>query len=97
MCIRDRLRKEHLCARGVQLTVKSNEFHNFDRQKQLPSPSQFSGDLAGAAMELLKGKDLWLRPIRLLGVRAIELQDEGAPRQLSLFEDEAERLSLIHI
>ena len=42
-------------------------------------------------MELLKGKDLWLRPIRLLGVRAIELQDEGAPRQLSLFEDEAER------
>lgn len=85
------LRKEHLCARGVQLTVKSNEFHNFDRQKQLLSPSQLSGDLAGAAMELLKGKDLWLRPIRLLGVRAIELQDEGAPRQLSLFEDEAER------
>lgn len=85
------LRKEHLCARGVQLTVKSNEFHNFDRQKQLPSPSQFSGDLAEAAMTLLERRELWLRPIRLLGIRAIELQEEDAPRQLSLFESEEER------
>ncbi len=29
------LRKEHLCARGVQLTVKSNEFHKEDAPRQL--------------------------------------------------------------
>ena len=49
-----RLRKHHLAAMTVQLTLRDNALHTINRQKTLPAPVQTAAQIFSAAMELLE-------------------------------------------
>jgi DNA polymerase-4 len=81
-----RLRKHKLCACGVQLAVKDEEFHIMQCQSRLHQPTQHARTLFDAGMTLFQSRYLWREPIRALTLRAIELIDETEPVQQSLFD-----------
>jgi DNA polymerase-4 len=77
-----RLRKAHLKARVVQLTVKHDDFQSLTRRKTLEVPTDDGQVLYREARSLLSRVDL-SRKIRLTGVSAQELV--GQNEQLGLF------------
>ncbi|WIK83092.1 DNA polymerase IV [Micrococcus lylae] len=85
-----RLRAEGVLAGGVTVRVKSPEARVRSRAARLPDPTDSGHDLFAparrAVRELLADRP---HPLRLVGVRAERLTDEQAPRQQSLFDDEA--------
>ena len=81
-----RLRAAGMYACGVQVTLRTPEFQNRSRQKQLAAPTHLMRDLAAGAMELLN--TIWKppAPIRMLTVTAISLVPEDeAFEQVDLF------------
>ena len=82
------LRKAHLRAGGVRLKLKYADFHRQSRELMLPEPVQDGASLAEALRHLLDKADVD-RPIRLVGLAATRLVDEGGPRQADLFDAEA--------
>ena len=81
-----RLRKHSLKAGEVQITVRSADFEEYQRQQKLPAPVCDSQSLYRAALALYhKENRRWA--VRLLGLRAGHLVDAGAA-QLSLFSQE---------
>lgn len=94
-----RLRRDEVLARVVRLKVKSTEklerpgkYRSYTRQLTLPESTDDGATLADAARLLLREGEL-PRPIRLVGVTAagIHAADEGAGRQLSIFEPPRKR------
>ncbi len=86
-----RLRRHGLKAGEVQVTVRSADFEEYQRQRRLPTPVCDSQSLYQAALSLYRAENKrWA--IRLLGVRAGHLVGAGE-QQLSFFsqEDGAER------
>ena len=81
-----RLRAAGMYACGVQVTLRTPEFQDRSRQKQLAAPTHLMRDLAAGAMELLN--TIWKppAPIRMLTVTAISLVPEDeAFEQVDLF------------
>ena len=81
-----RLRAAGLYAGGVQVTLRTPDFKNRSRQKQLPAPTHLMRDLTAASMELVES--IWKppAPIRMLTVTAISLVPEDqAFQQVDLF------------
>ena len=81
-----RLRAHRLKAWGVKVDIKDPKFHTFSRQKQLTRPTHLTSDVKDAALELIHASWRINDPIRLLTVTAINLTDETADEQLSLFD-----------
>ena len=82
-----RLRSQRLKAWGVKVDIKDPSFRTITRQKQLMRPTHSTADVKEAALELIQAS--WRvssDPIRLLTVTAINLCDEMADEQLSLFD-----------
>lgn len=82
-----RLRKLQLKATGVKVDIKDPGFHVIARQKQLPYASSSPVEISKAAMEVIKANWNLNKPIRLMTITAINLQDEDAPEQMDLFSD----------
>lgn len=81
-----RLRHGGLYAGGLQVTLRTPEFQDRSRQRQLAAPTHLIRDLTDTAMELLE--QLWKppAPIRALRVTAIDLVTAGeAYEQVDLF------------
>ena len=81
-----RLRAAGLYAGGVQVTLRTPDFKNRSRQKQLPAPTHLMRDLTAVSMELVES--IWKppAPIRMLTVTAISLVPEDqAFQQVDLF------------
>jgi len=57
----------------------------------LPSPTQVTGDLARAGMELFSRSYSWEKGVRSLGLRAAGLLPAQREQQLSFLEEEARR------
>ena len=90
--VASRLRHAGLYAGGIQVTVRTPDFRDRSRQRQLPAPTHLIRELSGTAMEL--ADQLWTppSPIRALTVTAIHLVPEGeAYQQEDLFADPAPR------
>lgn len=80
-----RLRKEHMKAGGLSVTVRNQEFQNSSHQMVLDNATNITTELYQAACQLFR--ELWDGgPLRLLGVTAGRLADEEEARQLELFE-----------
>ena len=87
-----RLRHLGLYAGGIQVTLRTPEFRDLSRQKQLSNPTHLIRDLAQSAMELVDA--LWRppAPVRALTVTAIHLAAEDeAYEQEDLFAAPAPR------
>lgn len=88
--VASRLRKYQMKCFGVKVDIKDPAFKTISRQKQLPQPTNLAADLKKAALELLGSSWRLSDPIRLLTLTAINLTDETAEEQLSLFDAPAE-------
>lgn len=79
-----RLRGSQLCAQEIAVTLKTSDFQVYSHQKQLLNAIDCTNAVYETAMEVFdhawKGE-----PLRLLGIRAGKLCDEGCV-QLSLLE-----------
>lgn len=82
-----RLRAAGMYAGGVQITLRTPDFKNITRQKQLSAPTHLMRELTEAAMELIDGAWKPPSPIRMLTVTAIYLvPSDAAFEQVSLFD-----------
>ena len=82
-----RVRDDGLAARGVRVKLRTADFRLHTRQTLLSVPSHATRTIVEAAEALLREFDL-RAPIRLVGVAAFELEEEGGgeAEQLDLFE-----------
>ena len=86
-----RLRDSGLAARGVQLTVKDKDLGWRQYQLPLSFPTQSPLEMAQAAFALFRARYDWMKPVRALTVRGINLVPEKRPVQLDMFNDVAKR------
>jgi len=82
-----RLRKSGLLAKGVQITVKDNELMYRQYQLTLDFPTRSPLELAQAGFALFKLRYQWLKPVRAVTIRGINLVSENKPMQLDVFCD----------
>lgn len=82
-----RLRDYGLKCTGVQVYLRDNDLHSLTRQKKLAKPTYLSTDILQAGMELLVQNYTWQKPLRSIGIRAIDLVTENSFMELSLFDD----------
>lgn len=69
-----RLRKAGFAARRVAIKVRFPDFTTVTRSRTLPDPTDTAHDLHGAALELLAAVQIPRGGVRLLGLRAEQLQ-----------------------
>lgn len=81
-----RLRKYQLKAWGVKVDIKDPSFKTISRQKQLSTPTNLASEIRTACMEIIHTSWRISDPIRLLTITAINLADETADEQISLFD-----------
>ena len=82
-----KLRKAHLSATGVSLTVKDKNLVCQSYQSRLTAPTQDELTISKTAYELLKKNYDFREKIRALTVTAINLTDECAPIQAMMLYD----------
>ncbi len=89
-----RCREAGVVTRTVALKVRTSDFRTLTRSRTLDGPTDVARDLYRVARELLASVDLRGLPVRLVGVRAENLQDRaGFAEQLTLDEASAEKPS----
>jgi DNA polymerase-4 len=82
-----RLRERGLVARTVAVKVRTEDFRTLTRAITLDSPTDVSREIYLAARALIAGADLRGLRVRLVGVRAENLEvTQDSPRQLTLEE-----------
>ena len=81
-----RLRNHSLLCTGVQLHVRTSGLITLERQKKLTFPTNVSENICKEGLELLKAYNSY--PLRSIGIRAIDLIPDSAPRQTTMFRDE---------
>ena len=95
-----RLRDYGLKCTGVQIYLRDNRLYSCTRQARLRAPSYLSTVILDKAMEIFTASYAWQRPLRSIGVRALDLVTEKDHLQLSLFEEfeqhEEQREALEH-
>lgn len=79
-----RLKKEHLAATSVQISVRDSYLMTRQFQCNTGYPTQSAMDISKTALKLFKENYPWVSNVRALSVRAINLCDEDAPVQLDL-------------
>ncbi|HUH53383.1 MAG TPA: DNA polymerase IV [Microbacteriaceae bacterium] len=82
-----RLRNKNLEARTIAIKVRWNNFETVTRSRTLQEPTNSSERFYQVARELHDSLREWGRPIRLLGVRAEQLEQVGSS-QVALWSDE---------
>ncbi len=82
-----RLRRHGLWAGAVQVTIKDTQLKSIQRQKQLPLSTHLAKDIEAAAWQLVHENWDMARPVRLLGVTALNLTNEPFAVQQSFFND----------
>lgn len=87
--VAERMRREKFCCKGVQITIRDNQFTSFERQGRLQIPTCTSQDIFYKAYELFK-RNKPENPVRSLGVRAIQLMTREY-QQLSFLEESVKR------
>lgn len=81
-----RMRRDGAKAGCVAVSIRDNGFHTRSHQRTLEQPTDITGEVFSAAVELFR--ELWDRqtPLRLLGISLTELS-KGEYVQQSLFQD----------
>lgn len=86
--IASRMRKSKVKCRGVQVTVKDNEFKVITRQRMLDSPTNLARIISKTALDILKQSRSFKKPVRMLAVTGINIiNEEEAHEQISFFEN----------
>lgn len=87
-----RLRRHHMKAGTLQVTLRDPAFHDICRQRPLPAPCCTARELAKAAAEIIESSRSPGSPVRALTLTAQNLiPEEEAAEQLDLFHPEADK------
>lgn len=82
-----KLKKENLLAKTVVISILTVEFEGKEYRTPLFTPTDISLTIAKTAMELFNKNNCLSVPLRAVGVRVVNLVDNVAVKQLSLFDD----------
>ncbi|MEG1996659.1 MAG: DNA polymerase IV, partial [Oscillospiraceae bacterium] len=82
-----RLRKSHLVASAIQITVKDSSLFSKEFQKGLGAFTRHPLTLAKEGLELFKRNYHWEKSVRAIGLRAISLDFEKQDEQFTLMTD----------
>jgi DNA polymerase-4 len=82
-----RLREDNLVAKRVTVTLRFSDFKTITRAVPLPALTSDPFAIYQTALKVLKAQDLKPKPLRLIGVTAKDLEEEGTRDQLVLFDD----------
>lgn len=82
-----KLRRHHLAASGVKISVRDCDLVRREYQTRLPYPTQSFLEIADAGYKLFCQRHQWHRNIRSLTISAIDLLPEDAPYQIDLWTD----------
>lgn len=85
--VAERLRKYGLYGKAVQVQIKNTDLKSISRQKQLVRATNTSKDIFETGMQLVKENWSMKKPIRMLTVTAMQLQETPDIVQTSLLED----------
>lgn len=83
--VSSRLRRAGVKCGGVAVVIKDENLKSITRQKALDRATDHAADLAKCAMELVKKCRSLSRPVRMLGITAMNLSS-GGTGQVSLFD-----------
>lgn len=93
--VAEELRRQGMAANGIGLHLRTNELKVNELQAPLARPCDLGMDLAKAGIELFCKSYEFLRPLRSLGIRAINLSPKAMnAEQLFLFDDTFKHLRL---
>lgn len=87
-----RLRSSHMKCTGIQIHVRDKDLASCDRQMTIKTPTYLTNEIAEKAFEIFEKKYNFTKPVRSIGVRAINLKDANMPYQLDLFHAEEKRM-----
>jgi DNA polymerase-4 len=87
-----RMREHGFKCRTAQIYVRDKNLFSFTLQDKFHKPTNLSTDLAEKAFSLFLANYSWLNPIRSIGLRGCDLVAADTHEQLSLFEDEKQRI-----
>lgn len=82
--VAERMREKNFYAKGVVLWVRDTSMASFERQMQLPNPTNVSEDIAKACFQLFVEHFDWSLDVRAVGVRVSNLMQGKV--QYDLFE-----------
>lgn len=83
-----RLRSHSLLCGGVQIHLRGTDLITQERQKKLKFPTNLSETICKEGLELLKHSWSFSKPLRSIGIRAIDLLPDSAPLQFSMWRNE---------
>ncbi len=81
-----RLRRQRRMAGTIQVHVRDNALHVYERQMRAKEATDSGEEIARMAMALFRLSYDWKNPVRSLGVRASQLSGEEGQRQISFFD-----------
>ncbi|MDD4802565.1 MAG: DNA polymerase IV [Syntrophomonas sp.] len=87
-----RLREHGFKCRTVQIHIRDKTLFTFSLQGKFHKPTNLSGDLADKAISLFRANYSWPNAIRSMGLRGCDLVAADSDEQLSLFDDEKQRI-----
>lgn len=82
-----RLKDNGFRARGVQIFIRDSELETTQYQMTLTYPTRSSMILTEKAMEIFKNNYPWIKPIRAVTIRAINLISEELGLQVNVFHE----------
>ncbi|MCD8107607.1 MAG: DNA polymerase IV [Oscillospiraceae bacterium] len=82
-----RMRRDHLCAGGVSISVKTNDLSYREYQSKLEYPLSSALPLAQEGFKLFQERFDWSLPVRAVGIRGISLQNYDDGCQSTIFSD----------
>lgn len=88
-----RLRSQGFVARTVSVKVRTSDFRTLTRSRTLTSPTDVAQEIHAVALELARGVDRRGLPVRLVGVRAENLERRGASVEQPTLEEAVEEAS----
>ncbi|MBR5308720.1 MAG: DNA polymerase IV [Clostridia bacterium] len=86
-----RLRRHGLKCGTVQISIRESDLKTHEHQIRLATPTDSTRVIAEAACTVFASVYNWHKSIRSIGVRACNLTDADAPRQLSVFDADEKR------
>lgn len=93
--VTSRLKAERLKGSVISISLRDCELHSFTRQMKLREATNISMELLEHAMELLQEHYAFWIPLR--GVSVSSLSFDSGELQLSLFQEEQNRIKQKHI
>lgn len=89
--VAERLRDLGLSCKTVQISLRDNNLLRFERQLKLETPSNLAYDICHTAMQLVDKNYSFTRPLRSIGVRAMDLIPDNSNLQLSFYSADVEK------